>query len=367
MLKEKWRRTYKNYLIFEVFSLKKILCLICSFLFLTGCSSFENQIIEVSKTVSPSVIRIEASMKTANPSGELNEALSIGSGVIYKTYGVTSNKKIQLNNYRKFDSYEYYCLTNRHVVNDSYAVKVWIDEKDIYCNAKILGIDDKLDVAIIQFTYDKYIDSINFSTSELKKGSIVLAVGNPDGYNDSISMGVVSYPARYILSDTNGDGINDYTNSYIQIDAAINPGSSGGGLFNTKGELVGINTMKIVSDVIEGIGFAIPIEDVKQIIPYLEQNIVPQRLLLGITVNDISLYNRKDINYGAIINNIKLDGYGYQAGLRVNDVILEINNHPIKYIYQLFLYVNTVIVGNDTKLEFLVDRNGEKMTFQIIV
>ena len=97
MLKEKWRRTYKNYLIFEVFSLKKILCLICSFLFLTGCSSFENQIIEVSKTVSPSVIRIEASMKTANPSGELNEALSIGSGVIYKTYGVTSNKKIQLN------------------------------------------------------------------------------------------------------------------------------------------------------------------------------------------------------------------------------------------------------------------------------
>ena len=202
-------------------------------------------------------------------------------------------------------------------------------------------------------------------------GSFVFTIGNPDGYLDTLTMGVVSYPVRNMSSDTDGDKIIDYVSRYIQIDAAINPGSSGGGLFDSSGKLIGINTMKIVDEKIEGIGFAILIDDVKEIITYLEKGLIPDRIELGITVNDVnkldSLVDEDKYNYGLIITNIKNDSLAYSIGLELNDIIVEVNGYKIKRVEDLLLSINNITFGSEKQIKITVIRDGEIVTKKYVV
>ena len=268
--------------------MKKLFLLLILFFF-CGCSTLETNIVKSANLVNESVVRIETRYIDIDSNGSKIEAYSIGSGVIYKTFGINSFGTRELKNNRKYQKYEYYLLTNRHVISQGETFKVYLGKFDEYVDAKVLGYDDKLDIAIMSFEYTKYINSVKFSeTGVIKQGSFVFTIGNPDGYLDSLTMGVVSYPTRALMSDTNSDKISDFVARYIQIDAAINPGSSGGGLFDSKGKLIGINTMKIVDEKIEGIGFAILLDDIKPLIPFLEKGIIPKRVELGIVASDVN-------------------------------------------------------------------------------
>ena len=324
------------------------------------------------RTVTSSVVRLECICTDVDSRGNIIQGLSIGSGVIYKTFGINDLGKFEIFRNRKYQNYEYYVLTNRHVINDSKEIKVYIGSYDEYAKAKILGYDDKLDIGIIAFNYDKYLGSVKISkTGIVDKGSFVFTIGNPDGYLDTLTMGVVSYPVRNMSSDTDGDKIIDYVSRYIQIDAAINPGSSGGGLFDSSGKLIGINTMKIVDEKIEGIGFAILIDDVKEIITHLEKGLIPDRIELGITVNDVnkldSLLDEDKYNYGLIITNIKNDSLAYLIGLELNDIIVEVNGYKIKRVEDLLLSINNITFGSEKQIKISVIRDGEIVTKKYVV
>lgn len=168
-------------------------------------------------------------------------AQSIGSGIIYKHVGD-----------------KYYVVTNQHVVEDGTTFEVEFEDGSSL-TATLRGVDELVDIAVLYFYSEDEYEVAEFANSdEVVKGDFVLAVGNPIGYDyyGSITMGIISGLDRYF--DVDGDGINDMFVPYIQHDAAINSGNSGGALFNIDGEVIGINVIKLSSTDIEGMGFAIP-------------------------------------------------------------------------------------------------------------
>ncbi len=165
--------------------------------------------------------------------------------------------------------YQYKAITNAHVIDiDATKLKYTVYEGDgnNEIEAKLIGKDFIIDIALLSFSDSKLIVPIKFADSDsIKKGQIVLAVGNPNGveYYSTATMGIISFPKRYVVE-------NGKTVEYIQHDAAINPGNSGGALVNVNGELIGINTAKIVDDEIDSIGFAVPSNTVLNIIQRID-------------------------------------------------------------------------------------------------
>ncbi|MGE4379132.1 MAG: S1C family serine protease, partial [Candidatus Izemoplasmatales bacterium] len=199
-----------------------------------------------------------------------NEVQAVGSGVIYKK-----------------DGNRYYVLTNQHVVEDGTSFKVvFSDETEI--NATLRGVDNLVDIAVLYFESSQDLPIVSFGDSDaLNKGQLIIAVGNPSGYTyyGSMTLGIISGLQRYF--DIDNDGVNDMFVGYIQHDAAINSGNSGGALFNLDGELIGVNVIKLTSVEIEGMGFAIPSNLVKDITSDIEEfGYSLQKPVLGIRFID---------------------------------------------------------------------------------
>ena len=200
---------------------------------------------------------------------------STGSGIIYQANallkdGTIVDAKETINNGGDVDEYQYLCITNQHVIDDAYKIRVNFDEEAIDC--EILCEDEVKDLAIISFSSKFYLPTLEFGDSEnLKAGQFVVAIGCPNGieYMDSASFGIISYVKRYIVEKI---GIKKVTNEYIQHDAAISPGNSGGPLLDLNAKVIGINSMKVVSDGTEGMGFSIPINVVKRFISEYEDS-----------------------------------------------------------------------------------------------
>lgn len=208
----------------------------------------------------------------------LNEngvAQAIGSGVIYKHVGNT-----------------YYVITNNHVVEDGSSYEVRFEDGSTL-EAILKGVDDLVDVAVLYFISEDDYQVVEFADSDLvSKGDIVLAVGNSNGYDfyGSMTMGIVSGLNRYF--DVDNDGINDMFVNYIQHDAAINAGNSGGALFDINGDVIGINVIKLSATEIEGMGFSIPSNLVKAICEDIEEfGYSKQKPVLGI--NFIQIRNNE--------------------------------------------------------------------------
>lgn len=168
----------------------------------------------------------------------------IGTGVIYKKE-VNGNK------------FTYTMLTNYHVIEDATSVKAYIgNELEIEMDATVLKSDDSLDLAIVSFEYDKELPVLEFAEIDsYENGDFVLAIGNPTGYDyyNSVTFGMISYKKRIVEGEKS---------QFVQHDAAINPGNSGGPLLNLEGQIIGINTLKIASVEVEGMGFAIDLETI---------------------------------------------------------------------------------------------------------
>lgn len=275
------------------------------------------------------------------------EEAGSGSGIIYK----------------KEDG-KAYIVTNNHVVDNAKEVEVVLSD-DEQVKANVLGKDDLTDLAVLEIDDDK-VDVVAKlgSSSDLNVGQTVLAIGNPLGqeFYGSITRGIVSGLDRSIEVDTNGDQQPDWITEVIQTDAAINPGNSGGALVNSDGEVIGINSMKVARDAVEGIGFAIPIDSAVPIIEQLESEGEITRPYIGISTASIEQVPMEyrdhiklpdDIDKGMVVANVETGSPADQAGLEQFDVITKINGEDIASTLDLrkYLYKETEI-GDNVKVEF---------------
>lgn len=194
-----------------------------------------------------------------------------GSGFVYDGIATLRNgDNISLEDAKTHENdvknYTYRAVTNYHVVEGAKQVKAYLGSDELEYNAQILAQNKFQDLAVIEFTCPLYLTPVEFGNSDnVRSGQFAIAIGSPEDYEffNSLTMGVVSYPNRRVADEYG-------TSLYIQTDVAINPGNSGGPLFNIKGEVIGVNTMKLVEDDIDLMGFSIPINVVKE---FIKQNV----------------------------------------------------------------------------------------------
>ena len=315
---------------------------------------------EVVDEVMPSIVAITS--KTVINSGRFgpsfygngnNEIEGAGSGVIVSE-----------------DDDEIFILTNYHVVENSSELSVnFIDDKSY--DAKMKGVSERKDIAIVSVSKKSInndtLKQIKVATlgdsNELKVGNGIIAIGNALGYGQSVTTGVVSALNREVTTD-------EYTQDMIQIDAAINGGNSGGALLNSKGEVIGINSVKYSSNgtnssaSIEGMGFAIPISDVKSIIELLiKGENDTSGVTLGIegymtNIGNISSYKLPE---GFYVSSITLDSNADKSDLEIGNIITEIDNNKVTSIETIRKILNKKESGDKVTLKIkYVSRNEYK-------
>lgn len=257
-----------------------------------------------------------------------------------------------------------YIITNNHVVEDSEKISVTLNDNRTF-NAKLIGTDPATDIALLKVD-QKGLPTLPFGNSDnLKVGEWVLAVGNPFNFTSTVTSGIVSAKSRYTFSDNSkGPKIE----SFIQTDAAVNRGNSGGALVNAAGELVGINSM-IFSETgnYAGISFAIPISMAAKVAGDIKQFGSVQRAVLGFTGGDLTdqLIKEKKlkVNEGVYVNDFTEISAVYAAGIEKGDVITAINGKSIRDFGELQGIISRYRPGD--KVQVTVNRDGATKEFTV--
>ncbi len=255
-----------------------------------------------------------------------------------------------------------YIITNNHVVGGADKVEVRLSDERVF-TARIIGTDPKSDVAIVKIDA-KGLPTIPVGdTSKLRIGTFVLAVGNPFGLGQTVTMGIISALGR------SGLGITDYEN-FIQTDAAINPGNSGGALVNMKGELIGINTAILSqSGGNVGIGFAIPVDLAMSVKNSLIRYGKVVRGWLGVTAQDIDPKIAKTLNLGstkgALVSDVAKTSPASTAGIKRGDVLTAINGKPVISASSLRFAVSELTPGTPVKVT--VFRDGKEWIIPVTI
>ena len=317
------------------------------------------QITDVVENVTPAVVGITNVQKRPEDFWREDQSFEneagTGSGVIYKV-----------------DEDKAFIITNHHVIENADSLEVILSTEE-KLEAELLGSDLFMDLAVLQVNSEDIEEVVDIGTSEnINVGEPVIAIGNPLShmFAGSVTQGIISSKQRSIPQDFNQDGRADWQAEVLQTDAAINPGNSGGALINIKGELIGINSMKISQTVAEGIGFAIPIDSALPVIEELENNGEVSRPYLGVELYSLdevpksewdgSLELPEEITKGAYIWSIEPGSPADEAGLKRLDVITEIDGNKIEDIVDLrkILYEEKSI-GDE--IAITVYREGEKI------
>ena len=247
-----------------------------------------------------------------------------------------------------------YILSNNHVIKGADKVIVKLsDKREI--EAKVVGADEKTDVAVLKIEGDKFTPATLGDSSKIAVGQWVVAIGNPFGLSETVTAGIISAKGRAHV------GIADYED-FIQTDAAINPGNSGGPLVNLRGEVIGINTAIVSrSGGYQGIGFAIPINMARSIMEQLVQKGKVTRGWLGVVIQEITQELAKSFNLGqvkgALIADIMKGSPAEQAGLRQGDVVIAYNGVPVESVNQLRNMVANTGVGERIAVEIYRENN----------
>lgn len=315
----------------------------------------EQVVINESDTIAPSVKLVYDSVVTVSNYTNSNSASSLGTGFVYKTD----------------DNYGY-ILTNNHVISGAKKIKV-TNTQDVTVEAILLGSDEYADLAVLKVdkSFVLQVATLGDSTG-LEIGDTVFAIGTPISitYANSVTKGIVSGINRTVTVTLESG--TDFMMEVMQTNAAINPGNSGGPLVNIKGEVVGINTLKLVKDEIEGMGFSIPIEMASAVLDRLENGEKIERPLLGVSMIDASnkyslykyqIYLDKTYENGVVIVDVANSSTAEKAGLKSKDVILKINGIDIKDTVH-FKYVLYKYSIGDT-IEILYERSGEQKTVKV--
>lgn len=295
--------------------------------------SFQEALMEVSESVRSSVIGVR-------PIGGFLSTGGVASGVVYKK-----------------DADMFYVVTNDHVVEGATRLEIVYERNGLLFtvpsrDVEVLGADSTTDLAVIRFRSDDNFKTVEFADSNLTRvGEFVFAIGNPLGFNyyGTQTIGNISGLARFVPD-------SDFEVPFIQHDAAISPGNSGGGLFNINGQLVGINNMKIVNNVASNIGFAIPTNTVRRIVADLEENGRVIRPFLGVTSNvGVSDCGQE---FGVCIN-VQTGGAAEDLGLRNGDII-------VGYKLEDFGTYMPIRTFNDLRESILNSKVGDRVSLQFI-
>lgn len=319
-----------------------------------------DRIVQAAAAVRPAVVSV-VNHRAATAKGEDEESMegaALGSGVVFQKNGKDA-----------------YVITNHHVVAGGQALEaVLVDGTSL--KAQLVGSDVITDVAVLKIDGSKVKAVAQVGDSDrLDLGETVIALGNPLGLGDTLTSGIVSYPKRVMPVSLNEDGVYDWEQQVIQTDAAINEGNSGGALVDLNGKLIGINTMKISSTGVEGIGFAIPINQVMATAEELLKNGKISRPYLGVYSLDLNnpyaplgeeqVSNLKlpsEIKKGVVV--LESLGPAQDAGIQLNDVIVGFDNQSIDSTLMLrkYLYERKQI-GDKMKVTYY--REGKKQTASV--
>ncbi len=265
--------------------------------------------------------------------GQQQEQIGTGSGVIISADG--------------------YIVTNNHVIKDAQSLEITLNNKKSY-TAKLIGTDSKMDIALLKIeTEDKLPYSTFADSDNVKVGEWVLAVGNPYNLTSTVTAGIVSAKARNL--DTNG------IQSFIQTDAAVNPGNSGGALVNTRGELVGINTMiSSQTGSYVGYSFAVPSNITRKIIEDIMEFGNVQRGILGVEGGELNSFASKELGVkqteGFYVNKVNRNSGAEKAGLKQGDIITKLDNRPISTYADLSGFINTKRPNDVIQVTFIRDQ-----------
>ncbi|WP_082232027.1 S1C family serine protease [Halobacillus massiliensis] len=316
------------------------------------------QITDVVKEVTPSVVGVVNLQNQSDFWNSQNNPSQAGegSGVIYKTEGETA-----------------YVVTNNHVIEGASEIEVVLHD-DTRIPAELIGGDVFTDLAVLKMSSDQVEKVAEIGSSDsVKVGEPAIAIGNPLGlrFAGSVTKGIISGTQRAIPQDFNNDGQEDWQSEVIQTDAAINPGNSGGALINIKGQLIGINSMKIAQSSIEGIGFAIPIDSAIPIIEELEKTGQVTRPFIGVEaygLNEVpssewqsTLNLPEEVEGGLYIRSVSQMSPAAKAGLEPLDVITELDGEPVNDIIDLRKYLyDKKEPGEEIKITYY--RDGEQNT-----
>lgn len=250
-------------------------------------------------------------------------------------------------------------LTNNHVVQGAEKIQVTLNDGESY-EAELVGADPSTDIALLKVEAGRSLPAVELgSSTALRVGEWVVAIGNPFGLDYSVTAGIVSAMGRNI-------GAGPYDN-FIQTDASINPGNSGGPLFNMKGEVVGVNTA-IIRDG-QGIGFAVPIDMVKAMLPQLRDNGRVSRGFMGIGVQPLDDELARAFNlpkkHGVVIGSVDGQGPAAKAGLQPGDVVTKIDGKRVREIQELLIAVAQSPPGKKIDVEYT--RNGKNLAAKVQV
>ena len=324
----------------------------------TSLSNYSDTSVYAANKILPSIVGIKVEYSINTPLSifgmqtQASTATASGSGIIISDDG--------------------YILTNNHIVSTSSEnayyevseatkVTVTLFNDTTEYEAKIIGKDEETDLAVIKIdktglTKAEFADSDN-----IKVGEFAMAVGNPLGMQSSITCGVISAVNREV-TDTDGKKF-----TLIQTDAAINAGNSGGALVNSEGKVIGVNTLKLSGEGVEGMGFAIPINSTTDITSQLIQYSKVKRPYIGITGMDLDEQTAKANNLvqGIYVKNVDDFSAGEKAGLKIGDVIIQADGKDIKTMDELNEIKNSHQIGDEMKVK--VNRDGEERELTIIL
>jgi serine protease Do len=252
-----------------------------------------------------------------------------------------------------------YILTNNHVVEGATDVQVTLSDKRTL-KAKVVGTDPRTDIAVLKIPASGLSTVTLGDSAKAKVGDIVLAIGDPFGIGETVTMGIVSAKGRRDLRLEGPEGYEDF----IQTDASINPGNSGGALVNTRGELIGINTAIISNGGggNQGIGFAVPVNMARTVMEQILKTGKVSRGYLGVMIQEVTPDLGKAFNLpsaeGALVGDVTPDSPGAKAGLQKGDVVTALNGQKISDSFDLRLRISQTAPGTVVKLD--VYRNGQK-------
>lgn len=284
-----------------------------------------------------------------------NRLAGIGSGFIYSENG--------------------YIMTNHHVIENATAIKVILMDGQTV-DATIIGSDEYADIGVVKID-EKYVTKVAKlgDNEKTKVGDTVFTIGSPvsSDYSGTVTRGILSGKNRMVEVSVNSNS-SDWIMNVMQTDAAINPGNSGGPLCNVNGDVIGINSMKLVQSQIEGIGFAIPIEEAVLYADEIVSGKEIKRASLGITMVNISssyyLYRRgiyidESVTSGVVVYDMEAFGPASAAGIEIGDVIVKIGKYDVKNVAQLRYYLSKYNPEDQIKIDII--RGKEKITLDVVL
>ena len=274
--------------------------------------------------------------------------------------------------YKKEGNYGY-ILTNNHVVEDASSIKLTLSNGE-EVEAEVLGTDSYMDIAVLRMDGDAVLQVAQIGDStEAKLGDTIFTVGTPVSteYAGTVTKGIISGENREITITDNG---TSYMMEAIQIDASINPGNSGGPLVNINGEVIGVNSVKLVESSIEGMGFAIPIEVAMAQIDKLENGEAIARPVIGVSLYDLDslpLLGNSDlrvddnIKSGVVVNSVESGSDAEAAGLKRNDIIIKVDDTSVKGSAHLKYLLYKHNIGDSVKLTIVRNGNEKELTLKL--